>query len=101
MNNDENLMAYTPAGNERHAVRAAVSQATVSSWLWCKTLQCDLFCRTDAGWNCQETNRIRAIKFEATPRYHFKINNLQNQTRYHSPGPRTISCPLRPSWPTF
>jgi hypothetical protein len=34
-------------------------------------------------------------------RYHFKINNLQNQTRYHSRGSRTFSHPLRPSLPAF
>lgn len=42
-----------------------------TSWLWCKALQCALFCRTDAGRDCHDAYWIDAIKLEAAPRYHF------------------------------
>lgn len=42
-------------------------QVPATSRLSCNTLQADSFCRTDAGWNCQEMHGIRATKFEATP----------------------------------
>ncbi len=61
------------------------SKSRLRSWPWCKALQCDLFCRTDAGWDCQDTYRTDAIELEATPA--ITCNGLHR----HAP-----DCPVGP-----
>jgi len=51
--------------------RFVAPQATLSTWLWCKTLQDVSSCGGDARRYGTQTNRIAAIKLEATPRYHY------------------------------
>lgn len=70
--------------------------ATMRSWPWCEVLQCGLICRTDAGWDCQETYRIVAIKIKAAPRYHLQrfapsCTRLPRQTAFLA----VSSLPLR------
>ena len=47
--------SFRPAG-------FVVPQATVSSLLWCKTLQGGLFCSHLSVWDCQDMHRIDARK---------------------------------------
>jgi hypothetical protein len=44
----------------------------------CKALQSSPLRCFEAGRDGRHLNGMRAIKLEAAPRYHFKINNLQN-----------------------
>jgi hypothetical protein len=65
--------------------RFVAPQATLSTWIWCKTLQDVSSCGGDARRYGTQTNRIAAIKLEATPRYHLqrfapRCNGLRHPT---------------------